>query len=77
MEEYEEIVTAESAEDMLRGNWRSIKPLIRCKNCKHYSKDNWFCRLVFYNPEDFTRHNRPVDPEGYCAWGELKEDEAD
>ena len=71
----EMIVTADSAEDMLRGKWRTMAGLVRCKDCKYYYA--WDAPLV----GGFCLHNSVpminIEPMHYCSWGEIREDETD
>lgn len=70
IDEYESIVTAKSAEDMLKGKWSSMSGIVRCKDCRFSTVTDLrelFCyRLV-----------EEVGAEDYCSRGERKEDETD
>ena len=65
IDEYESIVTAKSAEDMLKGKWSSMRGIVRCKDCKKWETIN--CPFA----RDFVKW----DGFKFCAWGERKEDD--
>lgn len=49
----------------------SMKPLVRCRDCKYYNGSDAGCNL-FVLAEHKLLHVK--NPYGFCAWGE-KEDE--
>lgn len=60
----------------------SMKPIIRCRDCKHFCKDRrdtsigWVDVFVCDSEQWSTSSMMPshkVQPDGYCAWGERKE----
>ena len=53
-----------------------IHPIIRCRDCKHYSKHEW---ILITDVSDVCHfwHGEPtkVSADGFCAWGERRDDE--
>ena len=56
------------------------EPIVRCRDCKHFETDECKCRY-FVTPctPDGAIVNRAmlslnVDPDGFCAWGERKDE---
>ena len=53
--------------------WLSDEEIVRCRDCKHFAVDQsdhdyrsgWWCHR--WNTD-------MVKPDGYCAWGERRED---
>lgn len=62
-------------------SWRVHERIVRCRDCKHTAPygDGIECLgpLVqtwdYYNDEPL---DNPVQPDGFCAWGERKEVDA-
>ena len=48
-------------------NW---SPLVRCKDCKHYSEDGWGYGNCYRPNVYYLRMN----DHGFCSWGERRED---
>ena len=47
--------------------------IVRCRDCMHSRREGWECwRLVDDPDEDFERV-ACVQPDGFCAWGERRE----
>ena len=44
------------------------KPLIRCKDCKHFT-GKW---CILNSRKEFDPEDRLVNEEGFCAWAERK-----
>ena len=48
--------------------------VVRCKDCKHYSRDPW-------DNEEFICRNwsdwLPTEPDDFCSYGERRSDETD
>ena len=66
MERDEMIVTADSAEDMLRGKWKTMAGLVRCRDYEFYdASEKWCRRLGLCGVFDLN---------DYCSHGELRED---
>ena len=42
-----------------------IGELVRCKDCKYWDSVSWYCPDVA----------RRLYPDGYCHWGERKDDD--
>jgi len=40
-------------------------PVVRCKDCKYWDSVSWYC-------PDVARRSYP---DGYCHWGERKDDD--
>lgn len=75
-DEYESIVTAKSAEDMLKGKWLSMSGIVRCKDCKHYIADGCDeCELMSAKSIIASISNKRWHSDFYCAWGERREDD--
>lgn len=47
---------------------RSETEIVRCRDCKHGINGGNTCIEGAYEPEYW----RPVEPDGFCAWGERK-----
>jgi hypothetical protein len=62
------ICTAEDCEDLLKFIKQfptaDVVPVVRCKDCKHYSVSHLACR----NPH----HNGTIGIDGYCSYGERR-----
>ena len=52
-------------------------PVVRCRDCKHYSEHEWIIATDVSDVCHFW-HGEPtkVEPDGFCAWGERKEVDA-
>lgn len=64
--------------DLLFGDeCEQVKRIVRCKDCKFYKEEEtrWdtveWCLLQKENGGDAVM----VDPDGFCAWGERREDD--
>lgn len=58
---------------------RHLPEIVRCRVCKHYYEaenyhpnGNYVMRCCKY----FDAYNDEVEPDGFCAWGELKQAES-
>lgn len=53
----------------------SREEIVRCRDCKHYSKYEWIIATDVSDVCHFW-HGEPtkVEPDGFCAWGERKGD---
>lgn len=72
MERDEMIVTADSAEDMLSGKWRTMTGLVRCKDCKECEERH----TANYLPFLYCKlHEHSVSYNAFCWWAERREDE--
>ena len=54
------------------------EPIIRCRDCKHYDYWNSDCRHFALGHWDEARQADilsfcEVEPNGYCAWGEMRD----
>lgn len=48
-------------------SWRVRERIVRCRDCKYYEPNTY----SHFTCELLTFH---VDPDGFCAWGERRED---
>ena len=53
----------------------ALAGIVRCRDCKHYADHEW---VLITDVSDVCHfwHGEPtkVAPDGYCAWGERKEE---
>ena len=60
-------------------NNSDAEPVIRCKDCKFFDHsdfgkgEEYWCKH-FVSTDDYT-HCHKVTEDGYCSWGEKREDE--
>lgn len=49
--------------------------IVRCRDCEHYSEHKWIIATDVSDVCHFW-HGEPtkVKPDGFCAWGKLKEE---
>lgn len=54
--------------------WLVDEPIVRCRDCKHYSEHEW---VMVTDVSDVCHfwHGEPtkVEPDGFCAWGERRD----
>ena len=55
--------------DEQQGHWLTGEEIVRCRDCKHYTDDEVEYR--HYCNEWCGQ----VKPDGFCAWGERRQDE--
>lgn len=55
-------------------SWRVHERIVRCKDCKHYSDHEWIMVTDVSDVCHFFGGGVKVEPDGFCAWGERKED---
>ena len=48
--------------------------VVRCRDCGHSRRDGWECWRFVDDPEEDFERIVTVAPEGFCAWGERKEE---
>jgi hypothetical protein len=58
---------------------RQREPIVRCRDCKHSRKDGVLCMFfASWEPiaggDEYAEIPADVEPDGYCAWGELRGD---
>ena len=52
----------------------TIKPLVRCKDCKHYSLAMLKCCFPLDDKHTFDEYVPPIwQPNDYCSYGERRE----
>ena len=49
--------------------------IVRCGDCMHSRRGGWECWRFVDDPEEDFERIATVAPEGFCAWGERKENE--
>ena len=66
----------------LSGDWANklgerLTEIVRCRDCKHYYEaenyhpnGNYVMRCCKY----FDAYNDEVEPDGFCKWGERRDD---
>ena len=56
-------------------DWRVHERIVRCMDCEHYSEHEWIIATDVSDVCHFW-HGEPtkVKPDGFCAWGKLKEE---
>lgn len=62
----------EKVVDTATGVWKET--IVRCKECKHCKRKKGVFRgepIFFYRCEE---HNRDVESDDYCSWGERSEE---
>ena len=67
------IVEAEDIGELLDGRFTvQTKPLVRCKDCKHYiyDGDRWLCKVLSNNYEPIV----DLEVDGYCSKCERRAD---
>jgi len=63
--------------------WSAVKrmgDLVRCRDCEHSHKDGTLCNLFaswvpIAGGDEYECMPVAVEPDGFCKWGEPKEDE--
>ena len=54
--------------------WLTDEPIVRCQDCENYSEHEW---VMVTDVSDVCHfwHGEPtkVEPDGFCAWGKLRE----
>lgn len=54
--------------------WLTDEPIVRCRDCENYSEHEW---VMVTDVSDVCHfwHGEPtkVEPDGFCAWGKLRE----
>lgn len=69
--------------DEHEGHWYTGEEIVRCGDCKHFCEDRrdtsigWVAVFVCDSEQWSTSSIMPshkVQPDGYCAWGERKEE---
>lgn len=54
------------------GYLEPIKPLVRCKDCKHW--DGYYCHNELWG-DGYGNYTPPIKrEEGFCDWAERKEE---
>ena len=52
-----------------------IVPVVRCKDCKHYSKDgNWCHRNSHFDDDVYSMNWNDFGDDDFCSYGERKTD---
>ena len=54
--------------------WSAVKrmgDLVRCKDCALYDREDGLC----YRDPNHSGYYRPAHDDGFCAWGEKREDQ--
>ena len=60
---------------------RQREEVVRCRDCKHYESSRWYESVIFPPLGTDIEHvcaffadGAKVSPDGFCAWGERRED---
>ena len=66
------------ATDGHEGYWYTGEEIVRCRDCKHSSKDGALCNLFaswipVAGGDEYAELPADVEPNGFCAWGERKD----
>lgn len=57
-------------------SWRVHERIVRCRDCKHYSDHEWVLVTDVSDVCHFFGDGVRVEPDGFCKWGERKEEDA-
>ena len=57
-------------------SWRVHERIVRCRDCKHYSDHEWVLVTDVSDVCHFFGDGVKVEPDGFCKWGERKEEDA-
>jgi len=57
-------------------SWRVHERIVRCRDCKHYSEYEWIIATDVSDVCHFFGDGVRVEPDGFCKWGERKEEDA-
>lgn len=57
-------------------SWRVHERIVRCGDCKHYSEHEWIIATDVSDVCHFFGDGVKVEPDGFCKWGERKEEDA-
>lgn len=52
------------------GDIATMHRLVRCKDCALYDREDGLC----YRDPSHSGYYRPAHDDGFCAWGERRED---
>ena len=57
------------------GSWafEQKEEIVRCRDCKHYEETDTM--FGFDNTCNWWAEEPTVDPDGFCAWGERREND--
>ena len=47
--------------------------IVRCRDCMHSRREGWECWRLVDDPEEDFERVACVQPDGFCAWGERRE----
>lgn len=50
-------------------------PVVRCRDCKYYRDHEWMMVTDVVDVCHFFSDGVKVEPDGFCAWGERKEEQ--
>ena len=53
-----------------------LERIVRCRDCKHYSDHEWVLVTDVSDVCHFFGDGVKVEPDGFCKWGERKEEDA-
>jgi len=67
-------VTQFKPKDLERENAKLLKQVVRCRDCKHYSDHEWVIATDVSDVCHFWADGVKVEPDGFCKWGERKEE---
>ena len=57
---------------IIDSNGREFKPIVWCRDCKHLLTQEPTGLLVCEREHDKSNWYMPVEPDGFCAWGERR-----
>ena len=52
-----------------------LERIVRCRDCKHYSDHEWVLVTDVSDVCHFFGDGVRVEPDGFCKWGERKEED--
>ena len=72
-----QVETVEGLGDVNTYAWLTALPvreqIVRCKDCKHYKEHKWILVTDVSDVCEFFSDGVKVEPNGFCAWGEVNE----
>lgn len=55
-----------------QGHWLTGERIVRCRDCKR--SEEWQGRTFCHKFSMSSSAGWPVEPDGFCAWGERRDD---